>query len=203
MSDTTLIIQPRTGCRYPLKSILDSTLAAVLIVLLCPFLLLIALAIRLDSRGPAIYRQARIGRFGKTFTMLKFRTMEVGTPVLSTEEMQRRQAIPFTRLGPFLRNTSLDELPQLFNVLQGQMSFVGPRPALPTQTDVNALREQNGVHDIRPGITGLAQVMGRDNLDTKTKVDYDTQYCTRMSVWFDTKIFFMTAGAVTSKRGNK
>lgn len=203
MSRAESIDRPRIISEYPLKNALDRGLAAVLTLVFGPLMLFIALAIRLDSRGPAIYRQARIGKFGKTFTMFKFRTMKVGTPVLSTEDMQRRQVIPFTRLGPMLRKTSLDELPQLFNILQGEMSFVGPRPALPTQTDVNALREKNGVNRIRPGITGLAQVMGRDDLDTETKVGYDSDYCRRMHLGFDIKIVLMTVSAVISRRGNK
>jgi lipopolysaccharide/colanic/teichoic acid biosynthesis glycosyltransferase len=186
-----------------IKPALDIIAALVLIILFVPLLILVALLVRLDSPGPAIYRQARIGRLGKQFTMLKFRTMKIGTPILSTEDMQKQAAIPFTRLGPFLRKSNLDELPQLINILRGQMSFIGPRPALPTQVDVITLREKSGVHFLRPGITGLAQAIGRDDLDNETKVNYDTQYYRKMSFLSDVKILFLTFGAILSARGNK
>lgn len=185
------------------KSVIDVVAALVMLIILSPVLLIVALAVRLDSPGPAIYRQTRAGRFGKSFTMYKFRTMKVGAPVLSTADMQSLNRIPFTRLGPFLRKTNLDELPQLFNIIKGQMSFIGPRPALPTQTDVVGLRLECGADGVRPGITGLAQVMGRDDLDVITKVRYDDEYCRRLSFVFDAKVLFLTLGVVLSARGNK
>lgn len=190
------------------KRLIDLIGSAILLVVLAPLLLLVAVAIRLDSPGPAIYRQKRVGRFGKHFVMLKFRTMRVGTPNLSTEELQRRleaglDADPYTRLGPFLRKSNLDEFPQLVNILKGEMSFIGPRPALPSQEDVVGLRERLGADRIRPGITGLAQVMGRDDLDVDTKVNYDSEYCRKLSLPFDLKVFFLTFGAVLSARGNR
>lgn len=185
------------------KTAIDVVIAAVMLVILAPLLLVVAILIRLGSTGPAIYRQNRVGRFGKTFVMYKFRTMQADAPVLSTEDMQKQIAIPFTRIGPFLRKTSLDELPQLLNILRGQMSFIGPRPSLPSQEDVNNLRVQMGVQGVRPGITGLAQVMGRDDLDNQSKVQYDAEYCNKMSVWFDIKILGMTVAAVLFARGNK
>ena len=157
------------------KYALDAVVALLLLIILAPFLLLLALLIMLDSPGPAIYRQQRVGKDGHPFTMLKFRSMKIDTPELSTEEMQRRGIKPHTRFGKLIRQTSLDELPQLINIIKGEMSFIGPRPALPSQDDVNVLREKMGVHALRPGITGLAQVMGRDNLDTTTKVSYDAK----------------------------
>jgi lipopolysaccharide/colanic/teichoic acid biosynthesis glycosyltransferase len=191
-----------------LKRLIDVIGAAVLLVIFAPLLVFVAAAIRLDSHGPAIYRQKRVGRFGKHFVMLKFRTMKVGTPTLSTAEMQQwlkagGAANPYTRIGPILRKTNLDELPQLWNVLRGEMSFIGPRPALPSQEDVVNLRENLGVHSVRPGITGLAQVMGRDDLDVETKVNYDAQYCRELSFILDLSILFRTFGAVLSGRGNK
>jgi len=190
------------------KRLIDVIGAAVLLVIFAPLLVFVAAAIRLDSSGPAIYRQKRVGRFGKHFVMLKFRTMKVGTPTLSTAEMQQwlkagRAANPYTRIGPILRKTNLDELPQLWNVLRGEMSFIGPRPALPSQEDVVNLRENLGVHSVRPGITGLAQVMGRDDLDVETKVNYDAKYCRELSFISDLSILFRTFGAVLSGRGNK
>lgn len=188
---------------HQFKILLDTVMAAMMLLLLSPVMLLIALLICLDSRGPALYRQRRVGTNGKLFTIYKFRTMHVNAPCLSTEELQRRGVIPFTRLGPILRKTSLDELPQLFNILRGEMSFIGPRPALPTQTDVNQRRFELGIESIRPGLTGLAQVMGRDDLDTDTKVRYDAEYCQRMSLRTDLRIVVLTATTVLSARGNK
>jgi lipopolysaccharide/colanic/teichoic acid biosynthesis glycosyltransferase len=184
------------------KATIDFWAALVLIVLLAPLFLLIGIFIRLDSPGPVIYRQRRIGRHGSAFTIFKFRSMRIDAPCLSTEELQRTGINPVTRMGALLRKTSLDELPQLFNILQGDMSFIGPRPALPTQEDVNYLRTTLGADSVRPGITGLAQVMGRDELDTVTKVNYDADYCRRMNFWYDGKIVGMTFWAIISSRGN-
>jgi lipopolysaccharide/colanic/teichoic acid biosynthesis glycosyltransferase len=205
------VVEPTVREKTPYmlaKRLIDVIGSAVLLVVLAPLLLVVAIAVRLDSPGPAIYRQKRVGRFGEHFVMLKFRTMKVGTPTLSTEELQRRleaglDTNPYTRLGPFLRKTNLDELPQLVNILKGEMSFIGPRPALPSQEDVVSLRKELGADRVRPGITGLAQVMGRDDLDVNTKVNYDSEYCRKLSLQFDLKVFFLTFGAVISARGNR
>jgi len=190
--------------RYqPLKYTVDHLLSLILLVPLAPILALVAVAIRLESRGPALYKQTRVGQFGRHFTIYKFRSMKLDTPVLSTEEMQRQNFSPFTRIGPLLRKSNLDELPQIFNILKGEMSFIGPRPALPSQHDVNTLRREMGVEMARPGITGLAQVRGRDDLDTPTKVECDARYCRTMSLWIDAGIVFYTIGAVLTGRGNK
>ncbi len=194
---------------YPLplyqgwKATMDLVLAILLLIALAPVLLVLAVLICLDSPGPALYRQQRVGMSGKAFTIYKFRTMHVGTPVLSTEEMQCLGLNSVTRVGRLLRKTSLDELPQLLNILKGEMSFIGPRPALLTQTDVNILREQTGADAVRPGITGLAQVMGRDDLDVPTKVHYDAEYCRQLSLRQDCRILLLTLAAVKSARGNK
>lgn len=185
------------------KNVLDMIFALVLLVMLSPLMLLVGILIRLDSRGSALYCQTRVGRYGKLFTMFKFRTMHINAPVLSTEDMQKQQAIPFTRIGPFLRKSSLDELPQLFNIILGEMSFIGPRPSLPTQTDVNELREHLNAQHLKPGITGLAQAIGRDDLDNETKVGYDAEYCHGLNLLMDIKILFKTFAAVASARGNK
>lgn len=186
-----------------IKHNLDLMLAVLLLLPLLPVLVVLTLLICMESRGAAIYRQVRVGRRGVLFTIYKFRTMKTGTPVLSTEEMQRQSYKPYTRLGPMLRKTNLDELPQLFNILKGEMSFIGPRPALPSQVDVNTLREETGADAARPGLTGLAQVTGRDDLDTVTKVDCDARYCRQMTLGFDLQILLRTIGAVLSGRGNK
>lgn len=187
----------------PLKHTLDHLAASVLMIPLLPILALVAVAIRLESRGPALYKQTRVGQFGRPFTIYKFRSMKIDTPTLSTEEMQRQNFDPFTKIGPFLRKSNLDELPQIFNILKGEMSFIGPRPALPSQHDVNELRREMNVEMARPGVTGLAQVRGRDDLDTITKVGCDAQYCRTMSLIIDTGIIFYTIGAVLTGRGNK
>lgn len=194
----------RKQSRYQrVKAVLDVLAALVLVIVFSPILLLVAVAIIIDDPGPSIYRQQRVGRNGNLFTILKFRSMRIGTPSISTEEMQRSGINPFTRIGPLLRKTSLDELPQLFNILRGEMSFIGPRPALPSQTDVNTLRHEMGVHAVRPGISGLAQVMGRDDLDTGTKVRYDAEYCDNISLAFDLKLFWLTFATIFTGRGNK
>jgi O-antigen biosynthesis protein WbqP len=187
----------------PAKRAIDISCALVGGVIALPLLGLVALGIYLDDPGPLIFRQERVGHGGRHFILLKFRTMVLEAPNLSTAEMQRLGKSFYTRSGRLLRKTSLDELPQLWNVLTGDMSIVGPRPALPSQTDVNELRDQMGVHQVRPGITGLAQVMGRDELDVQTKVNYDADYCRRMSLWLDLCIFAKTFTAVFTARGNK
>lgn len=186
-----------------IKAAIDFIMAVLMLILLAPLLLVVAILIRMDSPGPAIYRQQRVGAHGRLFTMFKFRTMRVDAPCLSTEELHRLGLTPYTRLGPLLRKTSLDELPQLFNIFRGEMSFIGPRPALPSQVDVNSLRAEVGVTFLRPGITGLAQVSGRDDLDTESKVRYDAQYGRQLSLPSDLRVLALTAHTVMSARGNK
>jgi len=186
-----------------IKDVLDFLLAFVLLILFLPLLLLIALIIRFDSLGLPIYCQQRVGRRGRLFTIYKFRTMQADAPCLSTEEMQRLGYDPSTRVGSFLRKSSLDELPQLLNILCGDMSCIGPRPALPTQDFVNTRRAELRADIVRPGITGLAQVMGRDALDDETKVQYDREYCQHLSFTQDIKVVFLTIMVVISARGVK
>jgi len=185
-----------------LKRILDFALAFLGLILLSPLVVAIAAAIRLNDAGPVHYRQRRVGLNGRHFTMLKFRTMRQDTPDLSTERMRAMGRSYVTRVGKFLRKTSLDELPQLWNILRGDMSFVGPRPALHNQDELIALRESAGAHAVRPGITGLAQIRGRDDIDDRTKVAYDCEYVLRRSLAFDLSIAWGTLVAVVSARGN-
>lgn len=159
-----------------LRGGVERLLAGALLLPLLPLLALIAAAIRLSSPGPALFVQERAGRNHRPFRIYKFRTMWAGTPQLSTEDMRRSGRCTVTPLGRWLRRTSLDELPQLLNVLRGEMSFVGPRPALLTQEEVLRRREALGVHRLPPGITGLAQVTGRDDLSDEEKVDRDARY---------------------------
>jgi len=189
---------------YPaIKRLLDTFLAFIVLIVLCPCFVLIALLVRLDSPGPALFRQSRVGRKGKLFVLFKFRTMRWGTPDIPTDTMARQSISPVTRLGRVLRRTSLDELPQLVNILRGDMSFVGPRPALPTQEFVNESRRAVGVDTLLPGITGWAQVSGRDALSDVEKVACDRYYRENLSLQLDANIVIRTVAAVFSGRGNR
>lgn len=183
-----------------LKRGFDLLLALILLVLLAPVFLIIAVWIRLDSPGPVIYKQTRVGRNNTLFTIYKFRTMQVGTPEVATEEMKDPQRY-ITAAGRFLRKSSLDELPQLWNILLGQMSFVGPRPALHNQYELIALRRQFGVDRLRPGLTGWAQINGRDQVNDHEKVQLDRYYLDHASLWLDLRIMLNTAVAVVAARG--
>ena len=166
-------------------------LAVVAALLIAVPVLLIALAVRLTSRGPALYWSDRIGRDNGTFAMPKFRTMRVGTPAVATHLLgDARSAL--TPIGGFLRKTSLDELPQLWSIFRGEMTFVGPRPALFNQDDLVQLRTEAGVHRLKPGITGWAQVKGRDALTIPEKVALDRAYLERRSLAFDLRILALT-----------
>ena len=179
-----------------LKRIIDVVLSLCGIIVLSPVLLLIALWIKLDSKGPVFFRQKRVGK-GKTyFFILKFRTMYADTPSdVPTHLLKDPQAL-ITRSGRFLRKTSLDELPQMFNILAGQMSIIGPRPALWNQYDLIEERERLGANDVLPGLTGWAQVNGRDELPIPVKARYDGEYAQHVTFGFDVKIFFKTIGNV-------
>lgn len=165
--------------------------SAVLVPLALP-LLVIGVLVKVTSRGPALYWSNRVGRHNRLFPMPKFRTMCVGTPQIATHLMNN-PGVYLTPLGSFLRKTSLDELPQIFSILQGQLSFVGPRPALYNQDDLVALRTARGIHELVPGLTGWAQINGRDELSIPVKVGFDYEYLCRRSFWFDLKIIALTA----------
>lgn len=169
------------------------------LVLLLP-LALVALAVRLTSPGPALYWSERVGRNNRNFCMPKFRSMRTDTPAVATHLLTDPQRW-LTPIGPFLRRSSLDELPQLWSILKGDMSFVGPRPALFNQHDLIALRTQAGVHHLRPGLTGWAQVNGRDDLPIPIKVRFDAEYAQRLSLAFDIKIIWLTALKVLKRDG--
>ena len=183
-----------------IKRIFDLILAIVLIVFLGLPMLMIALFIKLRSKGSAFFWTDRIGINNVVFKMAKFRTMRVNTPQLATHLMKDPAAYLIPG-GAFLRKSSLDELPQLFNVLKGDMSFVGPRPALFNQEDLIALRSQKGVHQLIPGITGWAQVNGRDDLPIPVKVKFDEYYLHHRSLKFDLYILLLTILKVLKKEG--
>lgn len=184
-----------------MKRFCDLLFSVVLITLLSPVLLAIALIIKLGSKGPVIFKQCRIGRNKKEFNIFKFRTMYTDTPNDVPTHLLEGPDRFITPIGKFLRKSSLDELPQLFNIFIGDMSFVGPRPPLYNQYDLISLRDEAGVNEVTPGITGWAQVNGRDELPIPIKVQYDKFYVENMSLWLDIKIVFMTAYSVVHGKG--
>ncbi len=171
----------------------------ILVLFVIP-MLLIAIAVRLSSQGSALYWSNRIGRNSEIFMMPKFRSMLTDTPTLATHLLDTHDSC-LSPIGGFLRSTSLDELPQLFSVLKGDMSCVGPRPALYNQDDLITLRTEKGVDKLLPGITGWAQVNGRDELSIPDKVAFDVEYLNRQSFWFDIKILWMTFLKVINRDG--
>ena len=183
-----------------MKQIFDLFVGVILLVLLAIPMSLIAIAIRLTSKGPSLYWSDRIGKNNKIFKMPKFRSMLIDTPTLATHLLDNPDSY-LSPIGGFLRLSSLDELPQLFSVLKGDMSFVGPRPALFNQDDLIAMRTQKGIDKLLPGITGWAQVNGRDELSIPDKVALDVEYLSRKSFWFDMKILWMTFLKVINRDG--
>jgi len=183
-----------------MKQIFDLLLGVVLIFLLTPLMFLIAIGIRSSSQGPSLYFSDRIGKNNEIFKMPKFRSMLINTPPLATHLLNNPDSY-LTPIGGFLRRSSLDELPQLFSVLRGDMSFVGPRPALYNQGDLISLRTQECVEQLLPGITGWAQVNGRDGLSIPEKVALDVEYLNHQSFWFDMKILWMTFLKVVKRDG--
>ena len=183
-----------------MKRAVDLLLALIAAVVLAIPILFIALLVRLTSFGPALYWSERIGRNNAVFRMPKFRSMKTGTPALATHLLEDADAW-LTPIGSFLRKTSLDELPQLWSILVGDMSFVGPRPALFNQVDLVALRTQSGVHRLTPGLTGWAQINGRDELPIPDKVRLDVEYLHRQSFLFDQRILWLTCVKVLLRDG--
>ncbi len=183
-----------------MKRIFDLLLGVAILVLLVAPMLLIVIAVRLSSKGPALYWSDRVGKNNKIFKMPKFRSMRIDTPAVATHLLDNPDSY-LSPIGGFLRHSSLDELPQLFSVLKGDMSFVGPRPALFNQEDLIALRTEKSVDKLLPGITGWAQVNGRDELSIPDKVALDVEYLKRQSFWFDMKILWMTFLKVMKRDG--
>ena len=173
------------------KRIFDISFSALLLLLLSPLFLILALFIKMTSKGPILYWSQRVGKNNKLFRMPKFRTMQMGTPQVATHLISN-PSIYLTPVGAHLRWTSLDELPQLFSILAGDMSFVGPRPALFNQDDLVALRTERGIHVLVPGLTGWAQINGRDELPIPVKVQFDYEYLQRRSFKFDLYIICET-----------
>ena len=181
-----------------MKRVFDILLVCLAGLVLVIPVLLVAMAVRLTSKGPALYWSDRVGRNNMIFKMPKFRSMQVGTPAVATHLLGKPQA-HLTPMGSFLRKSSLDELPQLWSILRGEMSFVGPRPALFNQHDLIGLRTQAGVDKLLPGLTGWAQVNGRDELSIADKVALDVEYLQKKSLAFDVKIMILTVFRVLSR----
>ena len=183
-----------------MKRAFDFTVSLILIIILFPLFLLISLIVLIDAGSPVIFRQYRVGKDNKLFYIYKFRTMRRGVRNVATAELTDSEKY-ITKSGRILRKTSLDELPQLVNVLRGDMSFVGPRPLIPEEKEIRALRKEYNVYSVRPGITGWAQINGRDSLSIEEKALFDKEYIDKQSVLFDIKILFRTV-LVVLKREN-
>jgi len=183
-----------------MKRLFDLTLALIASCILFLPIIITAILIKLTSKGPALYWSDRVGRNNHIFKMPKFRSMKIDTPAVATHLLKDPKSV-LTPIGDFLRKSSLDELPQLWSILKGDMSFVGPRPALFNQDDLIALRTEKGVHHLVPGLTGWAQINGRDELPIPQKVELDIDYMQRQSLWFDMKIIWLTCVKVVKKDG--
>lgn len=186
-----------------IKRLIDIALSLIGGIVLSPIFLILIIAIKLDSRGPVLFKQKRVGIHKNHFNILKFRTMRIDTPKDTPTHLLENPEQYITKMGRFLRKTSLDELPQIWNIFVGQMSIVGPRPALWNQYDLIAERDKYGVNDVSPGLTGWAQINGRDELPIEDKAKLDVEYVEKLSFTFDIKVFFKTVYSVLSSEGVK
>ena len=183
------------------KRLLDIILSGCAIVILSPLLLVIAIAIKIDDPGPVLFRQKRVGIHKTHFSIMKFRTMKMDTPKDTPTHLLENPEQYITKVGKFLRKSSLDELPQIFQIFTGKMSIIGPRPALWNQFDLIAERDKYGANDVRPGLTGWAQINGRDELPIEVKARFDGEYVEKLSFFFDFKCFFGTIVSVLKHDG--
>ena len=183
-----------------MKRLIDLILTMVAVLLILLPVLVVSMLVKLTSKGPVLYWSHRVGKSNVIFEMPKFRSMKVDTPAVATHLLADPKSV-LTPVGDFLRKSSLDELPQLWSIFKGDMSFVGPRPALFNQEDLVALRTKKGVHELIPGLTGWAQVNGRDELPIPQKVDLDVEYLHHQSLWLDIKIIWWTCIKVIKKDG--
>lgn len=183
-----------------MKRVFDFIISLIGVIVLSPIILIVALSVKFTSPGPMLFKQRRIGKNNVEFEIYKFRTMRIDTPNVPTHLLENPEQW-ITPVGKFLRKTSLDELPQLFNILKGEMSIVGPRPALYNQIDLKEMRTEAGVHKLVPGLTGWAQINGRDEIPLSLKVKLDKEYLMKKSFFFDIKIIFMTAISVIKSEG--
>lgn len=184
-----------------MKRIIDFLLSLIGIIMLSPMLLILCLAIKVDSKGPIIFKQKRVGKNKTYFNIYKFRTMKIDTPKEMPTHLLEDPDFYITKVGKFLRKTSLDELPQLFNIIKGDMAVIGPRPALWNQYDLIEERDKYGANNIRPGLTGLAQISGRDELEIPIKAKLDGKYTDNVTLIMDIKCFFGTITSVFKSDG--
>ena len=196
---TACPLSTRQKAYMAVKSTLDFIISLLALMVLAVPMLILALIIKLDDHGPVFFKQKRIGKDQKHFMMLKFRTMRTDTPKDTATHLLTDPQKYITKVGRFLRKTSLDELPQLINILAGHMSIVGPRPALWNQFDLIEEREKYGVHQVRPGLTGWAQVNGRDELEIPVKAKLDGEYIEKFGLMMDIRCFFATFGILDGK----
>lgn len=183
-----------------MQRLLDVLISSIFLIIFSPIFLIVAIFIKLNSKGPVFFTQMRIGKNNELFKLYKFRTMKIGTPNVATDKLQDAKSY-LTVVGKVLRRTSLDELPQLINILNGDMTFVGPRPALYNQYNLKELRTEAGVHVLLPGITGWAQINGRDHNDDAQKTGLDKYYLENKSIILDIKILFLTVFKVLRAEG--
>lgn len=183
------------------KRLIDIILSLIGIIVLSPIFLILIIAIKIDSKGPVLFKQKRVGINKTHFNILKFRTMRIDTPKDTPTHLLGNPEQYITKMGKFLRKTSLDELPQIWNIFVGQMSIIGPRPALWNQYDLIAERDKYGANDVPPGLTGWAQINGRDELPIEVKSKLDGEYVERISFWMDVKCFFGTIVSVVKSDG--
>jgi len=186
-----------------LKRIIDFILALVGLIILSPIFLMLIISIKIDSKGPILFKQKRVGIHKSHFNILKFRTMRIDTPRDTPTHLLDNPEKYITNLGKFLRKTSLDELPQIINILRGEMSIIGPRPALWNQYDLIAERDKYGANDVVPGLTGWAQINGRDELDIDIKAKLDGEYVEKLGLWTDVRCFLWTIVSVLKSDGVK
>ena len=173
-----------------MKRLFDSLFSMFILIIMSPIIILISIAIKLDSKGPILFKQQRIGKDMKVFTIYKFRTMRIDAPKDCPPYMFENPDIYITKIGKFLRKSSLDELPQLLNIIKGEMSIIGPRPSSLKEVTLQNLREDKDVHSVLPGLTGWAQINGRDEMTIQTKVKYDAEYIQNFGIKMDFIIFF-------------
>lgn len=184
-----------------IKRLIDIVLSFFALIVLSPIFLILVIAIKFDSRGPVLFKQKRVGLHKAHFNILKFRTMRIDTPKDTPTHLLGNPDQYITKVGRFLRKTSLDELPQIWNIFVGQMSMIGPRPALWNQYDLIAERDKYGANDVPPGLTGWAQINGRDELPIELKSKLDGEYVQKISFWMDVKCFFLTIVSVLKSEG--
>ena len=182
-----------------MKRLFDTIFGILCLTISLPLMIIVSIAIKVDSKGPIFFKSLRVGQHGKTFKMIKFRTMAEGTKLQETKKIKNLNK-KITKIGHYLRRSSLDELPQLFNVLFGQMSIVGPRPAIKSQKNLIKKRLKFKIYQIKPGITGLAQINGRDSISENKKLYYDYLYYKEYGIFLDIKIIFKTVFLVISNK---